>query len=451
MRPKRRSGRGGQQQVSPGRSPGTKRIKRPPRPSREGLGEQDKESAPEAQAPESAPPTEEPAPPEPSTDVLDERLAEVAQQNAERVQELEAKVAELSASLGQLHDKPDEAGPGIDAQMQDLLRLSELISVRYNPFLKDEEPSLYDDQDVRRFLPKDPPEPRPGSEVVTVQQIAAQDAGEAATPDLEPDVVPVEPDAPDEPHGSTAEVDPDEPVIEARHADAETVHEEPQPEAKASTRPEDQTMHTEAADVGAMLASIEWPDNQPGDQEVVEAEEGVAPQTTPKAEGPATNAPGSHESAPSAMPADAAPHSADQSSNMEPLVEPEPHVGDREARPPRPRPVRGPTPRQSHHVLRWFERLSHEGDPSEIHLFVDHYARLGWIAPEHVDWMRLMADAVAPRRADLDWDDLQLHGVDLARLHQQHLRFLQRLFHDPPAHDDPRGWDREADAFWEGT
>ncbi len=457
MRPKRHASRGGEH-AAPARQRGSKRVQRPERPLRNAKGEvkptgasQQPEERPakEPAAPPGEPevsvddpqqdPVEEPAaeadhPKPDAKDVMEERLSEVASQNAERVKELEAKVAELSASLGALHEKPGAAS--VDDQMQDLLRLSELISVRYNPFLKDEEPALYDDQDVRRFLPKKGAQMRPGSEVIPVSQ---------------------------------------------EYADAEVVPVDGPPVAQPAQRgrDDDQTgMHHD----------------EPGDLRVVEAEEGVASETTPESGGPHTNAPGSHDVAPDAMKVGAAPPSADQSRDLDaaldlsgetswhqageqvaqepraaldaapepPEVEapavqrPEPEEPEEpmhhepHTRPARPRPVRavpGPSPRQSHHVLSWFERLASEGDPSEIHLFVEHYARLGWIPAQHVDWMRLMADAIAPARDDLLWEDLELPGVELARMHQRHLRFLQRLFDRP--RDDPDHWGREADALWE--
>ncbi len=366
--------------------------------------------ASERGAPVTPPPAPEPVEPPPPQE--DPRVGELQEQLTELTHKLEG----LSHPEG---GDVDERFQGMEERMKSLLQLSEILSVRYNPFLEEEEASIYDDQDIDQFLP---------------ESMRGQGLGARAPRGAE--VVPIEPD-------------PDVPLGPANVAHAEAIGEAL---GKLSPGQEELEGETQAPDdLEVELEEEPLPEPEPHLEPIpppARAPGPPAPKAAPAPEPPLPKpipkrAPEPPTPAPVAPPAQRpAPESA-ATAPAHPSPAPAPIATP--ATPFRPAP-----PRSAYFALCWFERLASAGDPAEIHLFLDHYERLGWIPADDRGWLRELAIGIAPRRADLSWDDLQLTGPDLARLHREHLRLLERLFHTGLVDDSPDAWERQADGLLGG-
>jgi len=79
-------------------------------------------------------------------------------------------------------------------------------------------------------------------------------------------------------------------------------------------------------------------------------------------------------------------------------------------------------------LLRWMERLAEGADPAVVHLFLEHYRRMGWIGDEAHAWFRAVAEGFAAPIEGATWRTFGLDGRRLLRLHKASLRFLELFF-----------------------
>ncbi len=352
-----------------------------------------------------SPPPEPSLPPEP---LPDPRVGELQDQVTQLTQRLEGLAKPEGGNV-------DERFEGMEERMKSLLQLSEILSVRYNPFLEEEEPALYDDHSPEQFLPESPGTAGPGSRPPTARKRVKSPHPEPRVPEGA-EVVPMEPD-------------PDVPMGPANVAHADDV---------------DAAMAWLGPPEAPVVEAIVELDDEVSGPSPAPVEEAAVPRPPPVSATlpPAVSSPDKHDDAPRL---DTPPRPATERPAWPA------HAGTAAAPrgvPPGPTPVnaaRPAPPRSAYFALCWFERLAAAGDPSEIHLFLDHYERLGWIPEGDRAWMRQLALGIAPPREDLSWDDLGLTGPDLARLHRDHLRLLEKLFRTGLAEDSPEAWERQAD------
>ena len=190
----------------------TAKPKRPKRPRRKGKlkpevvrvdesepdeGEPDAhEDAPDTEpAPEAAPP--EPAPP------TEPKLDEDAEMRAQEMDELRRQLADMRDQMEAMSAAKDqiegvaEKFTGMEDRMGNLLQLSELLSIQYNPFLEDAEDQVFegrhDADELIQSLREKKRDRRPGSEVVRPDRdepVPLESPAEEseAPPDASPDV-----------------------------------------------------------------------------------------------------------------------------------------------------------------------------------------------------------------------------------------------------------------------
>ncbi len=84
-------------------------------------------------------------------------------------------------------------------------------------------------------------------------------------------------------------------------------------------------------------------------------------------------------------------------------------------------------PRESFLAMHWFTYLSEGTSPSIIFLYLDYYKYVGWIDDETHDWLSKLAEGVASRKKGASWEDFGLDVNKLAGSHMRNLRFIDKL------------------------
>lgn len=82
--------------------------------------------------------------------------------------------------------------------------------------------------------------------------------------------------------------------------------------------------------------------------------------------------------------------------------------------------------RESYVTLQWFEYMLQTVEPQDLHRFIDYYREVGWIGEEVHQWMRNLAQGIAPRDESAPPSRV-VDPKELVHIHMTSLRFLDYL------------------------
>ncbi|MGB1586717.1 MAG: FlaD/FlaE family flagellar protein [Thermoplasmatota archaeon] len=178
---------------------------------------------PEAPRPEDAPEMPE-APEEPESDAEAELRAQEMDELRRQLADMRDQMEAMSAAKDQIEGVAQKFN-GMEDRMGNLLQLSELLSIQYNPFLEDTEEQVFEGRheadELIQSLREKKRDRRPGSEVVR------PDLDTPVPLDAEPEAAPVPDEPPAEspaqapaPHPEPAEVPTYQPPPPARYVPA---------------------------------------------------------------------------------------------------------------------------------------------------------------------------------------------------------------------------------------
>ena len=85
-------------------------------------------------------------------------------------------------------------------------------------------------------------------------------------------------------------------------------------------------------------------------------------------------------------------------------------------------------PREAFLAIHWFTYLSQGTDPSVIFAYLDYYRSNHWLTTHQHTWLESLASGLAHRKTNAQWSDYGLSVERLAQNHLRNLRFLDKLF-----------------------
>ncbi len=369
----------------------------------------------------------------------------------ENIDELKGQVSDLSKGLEAEREQlrsVDEKVASVEDRLKSLMKLSELLSVRYNPFLEESEGALFDE----RYSPDDlvarlaggdarlgarpdspPPDamepsrqpapsaaPPPGPD----DKFAASALREVVRPEdvgavPEPEVVPPKPSpgpAQEPPHGGAAGSDQQERTPSAQRPPRPVKPPARRPPlASNGAIPDDLEARVDRLLAGRRPASpaaardAPRTESQPATSEPAEAGAILEKRPTP---GDLTT-----RFAAAGRPAQIAPATQATETDRRPSAA----------------PAGQPGVRQSYLAIAWLEHLGRAGKPAALPRLLDYYHRVGWIDDTTHGWLADLASGMADPPTPSTtagvptWEKLGLKPADLARLHRRSLRFLELL------------------------
>lgn len=83
--------------------------------------------------------------------------------------------------------------------------------------------------------------------------------------------------------------------------------------------------------------------------------------------------------------------------------------------------------REAFLAMHWFTYLSEGTDPAIIFQYLDYYHFVGWLDDESHSWLCRLAQGVAKRKKDATWNDFGMDLKRLSANHLRNLRFLDKL------------------------
>lgn len=306
----------------------------------------------------------------------------------DRVKQLSDKVSKLTDALSEMEGDREslrsvsEQFSSMQENLKSLQHLSELLSLRYNPFLEEEEAAIFDGDrnDPQSMIRRMEEGGKKGD--------AGKKQGALSATELQ-----------EGPAGP--------PAAAHRNAAGEDAKDD------ASDDPET----TREVDLGGGRSALAPTGPGRGDQaEGGGAAAGATDAATDETRGPRQRPPPRprpmHEEATRLAPTSAVGAAPEEGREL--------YVG--------PSRTASFGVRETFLVMTWFEHLIGKKDPAVLYVYLDYYHEIGWLSSEAHGWMVQLARGVGQRQEGADWAGFGLKPTDLMKTHMASLRFFDFLF-----------------------